>query len=92
VTALTEAKEELLTRGDFETAAVLRELERRLHTLLREVQGELRGLELTQPAVDPEASRWEYRVATLEGESLTWPQQLEALRKDGLAAHGRPSQ
>ncbi|HEY2937908.1 MAG TPA: Clp protease N-terminal domain-containing protein [Gaiellaceae bacterium] len=82
--ALATTKQELIGRDDFGAASRLSDLELRLERVLGAVQSELRALDYTPSlAAEGEAPSWEYSVVTLEGESLTWPEQLQALRRDG---------
>ena len=83
--ALEDAKELLIVKQEFQEAARLRDLQRRLQQVIREIEANLARLaqEHELPARRAGESRWEYDVRTIEGLSDTWVEQLSTWRRDG---------
>jgi ATP-dependent Clp protease ATP-binding subunit ClpA len=81
VLALEEAKQVLLTNQRLEDAAALRERQRDLQRLVREIESDLRLVGATTPP-RPSLLR-EYGVKDLDGASDTWPAQLSGWHREG---------
>jgi ATP-dependent Clp protease ATP-binding subunit ClpC len=76
--ALQQAKSTAMGEQNFDRAARLDDMQRKLRRVIEEIQDEVGA---APPGADD--ARWEYEVRTLEGSTETWPEQLSAWRHEG---------
>jgi hypothetical protein len=77
---------EAVDRSDYERAAFLRDIHRKLVRLVMDLHHKIGGFgrePFPPSARGAEALRWQYDVRTLEGPSDSWPGQIAAWRRDG---------
>jgi ATP-dependent Clp protease ATP-binding subunit ClpA len=81
--ALEEAKQRLIEEQQFDAAAALRDRQREVQRLVRDIEADLARIGLAVAATPPERVVREYGVKTLDGASDTWARQLARWRRDG---------
>jgi len=84
-TVVMDTKEMLISKGEFEEAARLRSLQRRMNDIVRDIEASLVKIAENHqlPIRRDSEARWEYDVRTIAGSTDTWVEQLMAWRKDG---------